>query len=64
MDALQNRVALTPAEAREALAVGETKWHELIKSGELPTIKIGKSRRVLVTDLQAFLATHRQSVAA
>ena len=54
------RIALTPAETRKALAIGSTKYAELIKTGVLASIKIGKSRRVLLSDLEAFLASHRQ----
>jgi excisionase family DNA binding protein len=40
----------------ERLQVGKTKVYELIKSGELPSVLIGKSRRVPVAALEAFIA--------
>jgi excisionase family DNA binding protein len=42
------RILLTPMEAADALHIGRTKIYDLIRNGELVSIKIGKLRRVPV----------------
>jgi excisionase family DNA binding protein len=37
---------LTPEEAGQALSIGRTKVYELVRAGEIESIKIGVSRRV------------------
>ena len=50
------RLLLRPAEAAERLGIGRTKLYELIRSGELRSIKIGGARRVSATALTEFVA--------
>ena len=38
------------------LAVGQTKVYELMSSGELRSVKVGRSRRVPSDDLERFMA--------
>jgi excisionase family DNA binding protein len=45
--------------AAERLCVSRSKLYELIASGELPTVRIGRARRIAVRDLQAFVARRR-----
>ena len=52
------RVLLRPEEAAEALGISRTTAYELIRKNELPSIKIGRSRRVPVDGMLAWL--HRQ----
>lgn len=42
------RILLTPAEAADALHIGRSKVYDLIRNGDLVSIKIGKLRRVPV----------------
>lgn len=42
------RILLTPVEAAEALHIGRSKVYDLIRNGDLVSIKIGKLRRVPV----------------
>ena len=52
---------ITLEEARELLGVGKTRIWELTNvTGEIETIKIGKSRRVLVDSLNAFIDGKRE----
>jgi excisionase family DNA binding protein len=47
---------LTPAEVAEQLRVSAMTVYRLIKSGELRAARIGKSYRVLESDVDAYLA--------
>lgn len=49
----------TLEEAREALRVGRTTLHSLIKTGQLKTLKIGGRRFVDERDLVAFVDAQR-----
>jgi len=48
--------ALAPAQAAEYLGIGRTLVYDLIRSGELPTVKIGRRTVLRTLDLDAFLA--------
>jgi excisionase family DNA binding protein len=48
---------LTPEEAAEQLRIGRAKVYVLIRSGELPSIKIGGSRRITRAALEAYVAS-------
>ncbi len=41
-----DRVLLTPAEAARSLGIGRTKVYELMASGALASVRIGRCRRV------------------
>jgi excisionase family DNA binding protein len=43
--------------AADQLDIGITKLYELIKSGEIPTVKIGTSRKIRQADLDAYIAS-------
>jgi excisionase family DNA binding protein len=49
-----DRVFLTCEEAADVLHIGRSKVFELIRSGELVSIKIGRLRRVPVHAIQDF----------
>jgi excisionase family DNA binding protein len=48
------RVLLTPEEVGCVLHIGRSKVFDLIRSGELVSIKIGRLRRVPVEEIQDF----------
>ena len=50
-----DRALVSIPEAGEALHMGETKVKEHIARGELLSVKIGKSRRIPVTAIQAYI---------
>lgn len=56
-----DRRLLTPIEVAEILGIGRTKVFELIASGELESVAIGRCRRVPTEALDAFLAGLRTS---
>ena len=53
---------LTIPEAARALAVGRSTLYELIGSGQLATVHIGRSVRIAVGELEAFVS-RRQAIA-
>lgn len=55
------RAAVSVEEAAEALGIGRTYAYQLIKEGELETIKTGRRRLVPVKAVEAFLARMRKS---
>lgn len=43
---LQQQLLLTPESAAERLAIGERTLYRLLEAGELPSVRIGRSRRI------------------
>lgn len=52
---------LTPEQAAERLGVGRSKVYELIGTGELESVKIGRLRRVPVDALTTFVESLRKA---
>lgn len=52
---------ITIAAAAARLDLSRSKVYELIADGELPTVRIGRARRIALADLRAFVARHRAS---
>lgn len=50
---------ITIADAADRLSLCRSKVYELIAEQKLPTVKIGRSRRVTMEDLRTFVAQHR-----
>ena len=50
-----DRLLLRPAETAAAIGIGRSKVYELLRSGELPSIRIGGSVRVPVDALRAWI---------
>ena len=48
-------VVLTAAEAMDLLGVGKNTMYRLLKSGELPAVRIGHSRRLTLEAVEYFL---------
>ncbi len=51
----QVRMLLTAEQAAQLLAIGRTKVFELIRSGELESIRIGSSRRIPIDAIESFV---------
>ena len=49
------RVLLSIPEAGQVLHLGETKVKQLVMRGELPSVKIGKSRRIPATAICSYV---------
>jgi excisionase family DNA binding protein len=50
------RLLLRPEEVARTLGVGRTMVFELIRSGELRSVKIGKSRRIPIDAVREYVA--------
>ncbi len=50
------KLLLTVPEAAEALGLGRSIVYELLLTGELTGVKIGRARRIPVRSLEAFIA--------
>jgi excisionase family DNA binding protein len=49
------KLLLTVIEAGEVLSISRSKMYDLLNSGCLPSVHIGRSRRVRISDLEAFV---------
>lgn len=56
-----NQIAYTVRNAAKVLDVGERTMWQLVMDDEIPSIKIGRSRRILRADLMAYAESLRQS---
>lgn len=52
---VDDQLLVTPEEAARRLSVGRTTLYELLSSGALPSVQIGRCRRVPVSALSAFV---------
>ncbi|MER7129426.1 helix-turn-helix domain-containing protein [Streptosporangium saharense] len=50
------KLLVSASEASQMLGIGKTKIYELMASGELRSVKIGRSRRIPVEALTAFVS--------
>jgi excisionase family DNA binding protein len=49
------KLLLTITEACQVLAISRSKLYDLLNSGHLPSVHIGRSRRIRMTDLEEFV---------
>ena len=49
------KLLLTLPEAGRVLAISRSKMYDLLNSGDLPSVHIGRSRRVRMSDVEAFV---------
>lgn len=50
---------ITIVEAAEIVGLSRSKLYELLASRELPSVRIGRSRRIDLADLERFIERHR-----
>lgn len=60
----ETTLLLTPEQAAERLGIGRSKVYELIGTGELESVKIGRLRRVPVDALTTFVEHLRKEKAS
>ncbi len=56
-----NKILLTPIEAAAALGIGRSKVYELLQSGQLPSVHIGRCRRIPADAIHSFASSLRRS---
>ena len=49
------KMLLTPVEAATTLGIGRSKVYELLRVGALPSVRIGRCRRIPVTGITEYL---------
>ena len=54
------KLLLKPTEAAEAIGLGRSKTYQLISSGAIPSVRIGKSVRVPVVALRSWIEKQLQ----
>ncbi len=52
---LVSKLLITVSEAGRVLAISRSKVYELMEAGYIPSVCIGRSRRIRVSDLEAFV---------
>jgi excisionase family DNA binding protein len=52
-----DKLVLTVNEAAQLLGVGRSKVYDIIRTGELPSIRIGSCRRVPMDALRGYIAS-------
>ena len=60
LDVPPNRLAYPPAEVAQLLGLGRSKTLALIADGTIPSVKIDRARRILHTDLVAYIDSLRE----
>lgn len=50
---------ITIVQAAEIIGLSRSKLYELLASRELPSVRIGRARRIDLADLDRFIARHR-----
>jgi excisionase family DNA binding protein len=55
------KIGYSVDEAVEASGIGRTTLYELMRSGELESIKVGRRRIILAEDIRAYLDSQRAS---
>lgn len=63
-DARSRRLAVNPVEAAERAGITRTAVFELIRTGRLASLKIGRRRLILVAELERFLTDEQNRQAA
>lgn len=61
-EAATSSLLLTVSEATIVLNLSRTRIFELMKSGEIPRVKVGRTTRICRADLDRYVATLRQNV--
>jgi excisionase family DNA binding protein len=51
------KLLLTVTEAAARLGIGRTLMYELITTGTIPSVRLGRLRRIRTTDLEAYAAS-------
>jgi excisionase family DNA binding protein len=55
-----DRLLLTPEAAAEIIGVGRTKLYELLRSGAIESVRIGRARRIPADALEGYVSQLRE----
>lgn len=55
------KLLLTVTEAAARLGIGRTFMYELISTGAIPSVRVGRLRRIRTTDLEAYAVALKAS---
>jgi excisionase family DNA binding protein len=58
--ALDQRLSLSVEDASTVTGLGRTKLFEAMRTGELPSVRVGGRRVVLIEDLRQYLTDRRE----
>ena len=58
----QTRYLMSPEELARFLGLGRTRTYELISAGAIPSVRIGRLRKVRRTDVDKFIESHLEPV--
>jgi len=58
-----DKILLTPIEAAAALGIGRSNTYELLQSGQLPSVRIGRCRRVPADAVHSLATSLRRTQA-
>jgi excisionase family DNA binding protein len=51
----RDRLLVTPREAARMLSLSRSMIYGILERGELPSLKVGRARRIRITDLEAWM---------
>jgi len=57
---MTDKLLLTVREAQDVLSIGRSKLYELIASGALPVVRIGRAVRLPVKELEKWVIDQKQ----
>ena len=57
----QNEYLMSPEELRQFLGLGRTYTYQLLASGAIPSVRIGRLRKVRRADVEQFIDTRMES---
>lgn len=61
---MESQLLLSPAEVAARLSIGRTVVYELMTDGQLESLKIGRSRRILSSAVDAYVEELREQARA
>jgi len=57
-----DKLLVSPMEAAELLSIKRTLMYTLLRTGAIPSISLGRCRRIAVTDLQRMIEERKEKV--
>ena len=60
MTLVEAKILMRPKEAAESLGLGLSKTYELLASGQLPSIRVGRSIRIPVAELHDWVRARQE----